>query len=100
MLWIMAGSSAPARAKSVQQVAASTREMAAASDQVAASMAEMGASIRQVTGDGDALANTVTEGTTSERDFVESYVEGGNGNVVIGTPDDAIEYIEGHAKKK
>lgn len=41
------------------------------------------------------LANTVTEGAMSERDFVEAYVEGGNGNVVIGTPDDAIEYIEG-----
>lgn len=41
------------------------------------------------------LANTVLEGATSEREFVEAYVEGGNGNVVIGTPDDAIEYIEG-----
>jgi limonene 1,2-monooxygenase len=41
------------------------------------------------------LANEVTEGTTSEREFVEAYVEGGKGNVVIGTPDDAIEYIEG-----
>ena len=41
------------------------------------------------------LSNEVTEGTTSERDFVEAYVEGGKGNVVIGTPDDAIEYIEG-----
>lgn len=41
------------------------------------------------------LANEVTEGATSERDFVEAYAEGGQGNVVIGTPDDAIEYIEG-----
>jgi limonene 1,2-monooxygenase len=41
------------------------------------------------------LSNEVTEGATSERDFVEAYVEGGKGNVVIGTPDDAIEYIEG-----
>lgn len=41
------------------------------------------------------LANSVTEGTTDEREFVEAYIEGGNGNVVIGTPDDAIEYIEG-----
>ncbi|MFP5321598.1 MAG: LLM class flavin-dependent oxidoreductase [Acidimicrobiia bacterium] len=41
------------------------------------------------------LANSVTEGTTDEREFVEAYVEGGNGNVVIGTPDDAIAYIEG-----
>ena len=41
------------------------------------------------------LANTVTDGSMTERDFVEAYVEGGNGNVVIGTPDDAIEYIEG-----
>ena len=41
------------------------------------------------------LSNEVTEGTSSEREFVEAYVEGGKGNVVIGTPDDAIEYIEG-----
>jgi limonene 1,2-monooxygenase len=41
------------------------------------------------------LANSVTEGATSEREFVEAYVEGGKGNVVIGTPDDAIGYIEG-----
>ncbi|HEU5083997.1 MAG TPA: LLM class flavin-dependent oxidoreductase [Acidimicrobiales bacterium] len=41
------------------------------------------------------LSNEVTEGTTDERSFVEAYVEGGGGNVVIGTPDDAIEYIEG-----
>ena len=41
------------------------------------------------------LANSVTEGMTDERDFVEAYVEGGGGNVVIGTPDDAIAYIEG-----
>jgi len=41
------------------------------------------------------LANSVTEGTTDEREFVEAYVEGGNGNVVIGTPDDAIAYIQG-----
>jgi len=41
------------------------------------------------------LSNEVTEGTTDERSFVEAYVEGGKGNVVIGTPDDAIEYIEG-----
>lgn len=40
------------------------------------------------------LANSVTEGSTNEREFVEAYIEGGNGNVVIGTPDDAIEYIE------
>lgn len=41
------------------------------------------------------LSNDVTEAVTSEREFVEAYVEGGKGNVVIGTPDDAIEYIEG-----
>ena len=41
------------------------------------------------------LSNEVTEGTTNEREFVEAYVEGGKGNVVIGTPDDAIEYIDG-----
>ena len=41
------------------------------------------------------LSNEVTEGATDERSFVEAYVEGGKGNVVIGTPDDAIEYIEG-----
>ncbi len=41
------------------------------------------------------LSHEVTEGATDERAFVEAYVEGGNGNVVIGTPDDAIAYIEG-----
>jgi len=41
------------------------------------------------------LANSVTEEAEDERDFVEAYVEGGNGNVVIGTPDDAIAYIQG-----
>lgn len=41
------------------------------------------------------LANSVTEGVKNEREFVEAYIEGGKGNVVIGTPDDAIEYIEG-----
>jgi limonene 1,2-monooxygenase len=38
------------------------------------------------------LANKV-EGEQSPRDFVESYAAGGG--TVIGTPDDAIEYIEG-----
>jgi limonene 1,2-monooxygenase len=37
------------------------------------------------------LANTVTE-TSSERDYVEAYAA--SDNVVIGTPDDAIAYIE------
>ena len=37
------------------------------------------------------LANTVTE-SSSERDYVEAYAA--SGNVVIGTPDDAIAYIE------
>jgi limonene 1,2-monooxygenase len=41
------------------------------------------------------LGQEVTDGTTSEHEFVEAYMEGGKGNVVIGTPDDAIEYIEG-----
>jgi len=41
------------------------------------------------------LASSVTEEAKDEREFVEAYVEGGNGNVVIGTPDDAIAYIEG-----
>ena len=37
------------------------------------------------------LANTVTE-SSSDRDYVEAYAA--SGNVVIGTPDDAIAYIE------
>jgi limonene 1,2-monooxygenase len=37
------------------------------------------------------LANTVTE-SSSPRDYVEAYAA--SGNVVIGTPDDAITYIE------
>jgi limonene 1,2-monooxygenase len=37
------------------------------------------------------LANTVTE-SSSERDYVEAYAQ--SDNVVIGTPDDAIAYIE------
>lgn len=41
------------------------------------------------------LGQEVTEGATSEHDYVEAYAEAGAGNVVIGTPDDAIEYIEG-----
>ena len=39
------------------------------------------------------LANTVDGGPQSPRQFVEAYAS--SGNVVIGTPDDAIEYIEG-----
>ena len=38
------------------------------------------------------LANKV-DGTSTKREFVEAYAE--SGSVVIGTPDDAIEYIEG-----
>jgi limonene 1,2-monooxygenase len=38
------------------------------------------------------LANSVTE-SSSERDYVEAYAA--SGNVVIGTPDDAVAYIEG-----
>ena len=39
------------------------------------------------------LANSVDDMPKTERDFVESYASGGG--VVIGTPDDAIEYIQG-----
>src|SRR5207248_3785136 len=39
------------------------------------------------------LANQVDGGPKSPREFVESYAA--SGNVVIGTPDDAIAYIEG-----
>ena len=39
------------------------------------------------------LANAVDEMPTTEQDFVKAYAAGGG--VVIGTPDDAIEYIEG-----
>jgi limonene 1,2-monooxygenase len=39
------------------------------------------------------LANQVDGGPRTPREFVESYAE--SGNVVIGTPDDAIAYIEG-----
>jgi limonene 1,2-monooxygenase len=39
------------------------------------------------------LANTVDGGPTSPREYVEAYAA--SGNVVIGTPDDAIAYIEG-----
>ena len=41
------------------------------------------------------LASGVPKGARDEREFVEAYIEGGGGNVVIGTPDDAIAYIEG-----
>jgi limonene 1,2-monooxygenase len=41
------------------------------------------------------LGAQVAEGEGSEHDFVEAYIEGAQGNVVIGTPDDAIAYIEG-----
>jgi limonene 1,2-monooxygenase len=39
------------------------------------------------------LANSVDGGPQSPRDYVEAYAA--SGNVVIGTPDDAIAYIEG-----
>jgi len=39
------------------------------------------------------LANQVDGGPKSPRDYVEAYAA--SGNVVIGTPDDAIAYIEG-----
>jgi limonene 1,2-monooxygenase len=39
------------------------------------------------------LANTVDGGPESPRECVEAYAD--SGNVVIGTPDDAIAYIEG-----
>ncbi len=39
------------------------------------------------------LANKVDEGESTPEDFVRSYAE--SGGVVIGTPDDAIEYIQG-----
>lgn len=39
------------------------------------------------------LANQVGGGPRTPRDYVEAYAE--SGNVVIGTPDDAIAYIEG-----
>jgi limonene 1,2-monooxygenase len=39
------------------------------------------------------LANTVSDAPKSKREFVEEYAA--SGNVVIGTPDDAIAYIEG-----
>ena len=39
------------------------------------------------------LANSVDGGPKTEREFVESYAAGGG--VVIGTPDDAIDYIQG-----
>ncbi len=39
------------------------------------------------------LANTVDDAPKTEHDFVRAYADGGG--VVIGTPDDAIEYIEG-----
>ena len=38
------------------------------------------------------LANTVTESSSDSRQYVEAYAA--SGNVVIGTPDDAIAYIE------
>jgi limonene 1,2-monooxygenase len=38
------------------------------------------------------LANDVDPASLSTREFVEAYAE--SGNVVIGTPDDAIEYIQ------
>ncbi len=41
------------------------------------------------------LSNEVTSQATTEREYVEAYIDGGAGNVVIGTPDDAIEYIQG-----
>ena len=43
------------------------------------------------------LANQVDGKEQSEREFVESYAE--SGSVVIGTPDDAIGYIEGLLKQ-
>ena len=39
------------------------------------------------------LSNDVDPATLSDREFVESYAS--SGNVVIGTPDEAIEYIQG-----
>ena len=39
------------------------------------------------------LANQVQDEPKTEREFVERYAS--NGGVVIGTPDDAIEYIQG-----
>jgi limonene 1,2-monooxygenase len=39
------------------------------------------------------LATSVDGAPKSKREFVEAYAE--SGSVVIGTPDDAIEYIEG-----
>jgi limonene 1,2-monooxygenase len=39
------------------------------------------------------LANQVDGGPSTPREFVEAYAD--SGNVVIGTPDDAIAYIEG-----
>ena len=39
------------------------------------------------------LANKVEEGQDTPQDFVRRYAEGGG--VVIGTPDDAVEYIQG-----
>jgi len=39
------------------------------------------------------LANNVSEAPKTRREFVEEYAS--SGNVVIGTPDDAIAYIEG-----
>ena len=39
------------------------------------------------------LANQVDGGPQTPRDYVEAYAD--SGNVVIGTPDDAIAYIEG-----
>jgi limonene 1,2-monooxygenase len=41
------------------------------------------------------LAAEVEGAPKTGRDYVEQYVEGSKGGVVIGTPDDAIEYIEG-----
>lgn len=39
------------------------------------------------------LGNAVTEAPTTPRGFVENYIS--SGSVVVGTPDDAIAYIEG-----
>jgi limonene 1,2-monooxygenase len=45
------------------------------------------------------LAAEVDGPPKTGRDFVEAYVEGSKGGVVIGTPDDAVEYIEGLLEK-
>jgi limonene 1,2-monooxygenase len=45
------------------------------------------------------LAAEVEGAPKTGRDYVDQYVEGSKGGVVIGTPDDAIEYIEGLLEK-